>query len=169
MGSESKAEFELAVTNAWNKGRNDQERLDAFIEAVRDAEQAHREWATDLLDSALRAGMWKRLKERHRAQEPLIVKFAHGSHNVPSVGGVRRTTTDGARFEQLAFFDMSREELQAKQREYINTAFAARRNKHVVTQLLALLDKAQNASTPRQAAAELGTDIASYLAIEQAS
>jgi hypothetical protein len=167
---ESRAEFELAVENAWNRGRNVHERTEAFIEAVQDAEQAHRDWAVEILTVALRDGMWKRLKDYRKSLEPMIVAFAHSEHNVPSVGGVVRRTEDGALHEQLELVDMTREQLLEKQRECDTTMFATRRRRFVYGRLVELIDRAENASTARQAAAELGTDVATYLAVdEQAS
>lgn len=162
---DERAEFDLAVEMAWRAGRNSHERGAEFLRIVRDAEQAQRRWATEVIDSALRDGMWKRLKEHHKAIAPLLVAFAARTYSMSRIGGVARQTASGTTFEQLAFIDMTREELLAKQDEYETTAFAARRDKYLISRLIALLDQEPTALTPSDAATRLGIDIEEYLAV----
>lgn len=160
----SRAEHDIAIETAWAAGRNDRERTERFTKLVLDAEQAQRQWAKDVLVAAQREGLWRRLKDHHRAIEPLTVSFAGSQHTVPRLGGVARKKDGAVEYEQMSFLDMTRDELLDKQREYKATAFAARRNKFLVGVLIQLIDSAEDCTTARQAGAQLGVDVDEYVA-----
>ncbi|MGH3098467.1 MAG: hypothetical protein ACRDMV_20980 [Streptosporangiales bacterium] len=163
---DDRVEHENATEEAWAVGSNDAERTDEFLRILRDAEQAQRRWAEDVLTAALRDGAWKHLKERHKAVNRNTVTFANRAHSVPSIGGARIKTVDGQQWEQLDFADMDREQLLAQQRQTEDQAFAARRTNHHIRRHLALLDQRPDAATPREAARLLGIDLPAWLAEE---
>lgn len=165
---DERAEYEKAADDAWAAGKNSRERSVAWLRFLRDAEQAQKAWAIEVLDDSLRDGAWRRLKGERRSRVQHNLAFAGDVIAMPGIGGVVKKTETGREYEQLSFIDMTRDQLLAKQREYEATAFAARRNKHLVRRLIALLDSAPKAKTAREAARNKRIDIEKYLGSDAA-
>lgn len=160
---DERAEHDLVVEMTWRENGN-AARTDAFLDALHDAEQAHRQWAVDLLNACLRDGAWKYLKDSHRAMNPHKVDFGGQTRSVSRLAGVTRKSGERYINDYLPMADMTWDELAAKEEEHKRTEHAARLNRWAVTRLLSLRDLAPDTATPREAARHLGLDLDDFLA-----
>lgn len=161
---DDRAEYELALEEAWATGGNDAERTTRFIQIVEDAKCSGRRWAADVIASSLRDGMWTRLKRFHRDQNRRQVTFGGTKSSVSALAGVRKQTTSGVEFVQMDLWGMTRTELAQKVQETEDIAYAARRNRWVFARLIELCDQVPEAETAGAAADSLGIDRNHYLA-----
>lgn len=167
---DKKAELDAAFSEAWAKGGNSKQRADALLDIVADATQAHRQWAREVERQALRSGLASLLKRWKKARDTVQVSVDGRVLNKPAtVGTVVKDDEGEVWHQQVLMHDMTRDELKDKRREYLRQIRAYTDNVEVVDRLLALLDAAEGADTPRDAAAELGTTVEAWLSGQDAA
>lgn len=130
-------------------------------ELLHDAVQAHRPWATDRLNAAVRVGLSHEWRRHTQSRRP---KIETGGGSIKSVGGVRRDVGGESGFVQLPLDGMFREDLvqyKAMHLKYVRSSAATVR---VVDRLIDALDRCPQATTPREAAELLGEDIDAVMA-----
>lgn len=135
--------------------------LDALTNA---AENAHREWASAVLDEIFVAGCLKRWKDWNRPRAVITVAGeSYVTTKAAAMSVQKRDASGSAYFQMTLWEDMTPAQLRqliessSKRREAEATTIATARR------LLALCDKVPGSQNARQAAAELDVDIDEYL------
>ena len=159
-------EYEVACNEAWDSAKSTRERGERFRELVEDGVQAHRLWASDLLQEFVQRGAEAELKSwRNRTRR--VVAVAHDGRllNLPRVIGVKvRSEDDGTAFHQQELYDfLPFEQLEEKAKEYLSQARAYQDRLYVLTLLLELRELVPGATTPDEAARSLGTTVDAWL------
>lgn len=159
---EEREEFEAACVEAWRSSDRQGERTEAFIDALRDARQAHRFWAGDVLEEALRTGASSILKNWSKRQR-ILVTFEGQVVSRPRMVGRRRDDGEGRGYTEQALLDsFTLDELRSKRTEYLTQIKAYRQNIAVLDELIALCE-ATGCATPAEAARSLGTTVDAWL------
>lgn len=163
-GTEEVAEYEDAVRDALLARRTD-ERTHRFIAIIRDAEQAHRPWAREVLDDMIYRGAANILRAEEKRQTHSTVEFKRDGKTVsaPRILGVRRATANGGMaYERALFDDMTVEELAVKRDEFRAGEKTYGEDADVIESLLDLCVQA-GAFTPGEAVRQLGIPIEEWL------
>lgn len=162
--AEERAEYGALVDEAWRSGKSTRERGEAFLKGLRDASQAHRTWADDVMLDAITRGSTSIIKADYKRAHQVAVVNGGRSIEKSRVIGIRRRTRSGAQsFEQTLFDYVTVEELDVKRGEYLANALAYSDNIAVIDKLLALCS-AGNSDVPASAAANLRTTVDAWLA-----
>lgn len=161
---EDRDEYEVACNEAWDSAEGTRERGSRFLEIVRDAAQAHRIWACDLLSQFMEAGAQAELKRWRKANQK-VVAVSHDGRILsrPRVVGVRIQNEDGVANIQTLYDYMTFEQIEQKVAEFLRQVSAYRDNIFVATLLLELRELAPGATTPHEAAERLGTTVDIWL------
>lgn len=163
-GSEERAEYDALVDEAWKSGKSTTERGQAFLDGLRDASQAHRPWADEVMLDAITRGSASIIKADYKRANQVAVMSDGRSLEKSRVIGVRRRTASGAQsFEQTLFDFVNAEELREKRKEYMANALAYSDNIAVVDKLLDLCERGHS-DIPANAAANLHTTVDAWLA-----
>lgn len=142
-----------------------------IVEMLRDAAyQAHQQWAGFVLDDLAEAGALTRWKQWQKQREFIEVRTDEGEEQPvvvtkPAAMSVRRRDVESGKsyFQMTMWDDMTRDHLlQVIQREGTSIQ-TSRETIATARRLLALLDRAPEATTVGEAAQVLGTDVGSYL------
>lgn len=141
------------------------------LEALNNAaDNAHRQWAVDILADIFAAGCLKRWKDWNRGRAVITVAGESYVTTKAAAMSVLKKGDDGAKYFQLTFWeDMTRGQLAqilgaaAKRVDAEKTTMATARR------LMALFDGAPAALTVREAADELDVDIEEYLGSAEAA
>lgn len=162
---EDRDEYEVACTEAWDGAEGTRDRGDRFLQIVRDAAQAHRTWAVDLLAQFLENGAQAELKHWRKATRKVVAVAQDGRIlSRPRVVGVVRRDEEGKPFHQQEAFDfMTFDEIEDKAKEFLRQVTAYQDNIFVATLLLELRDLAPGTCTPDEAARHLGTTVDAWL------
>lgn len=159
---EEREEFEAACIEAWGSSVRQGERTEAFIDALRDARQAQRFWASDVLEEALRTGASSILKNWSKRQR-IVITFEGEVVSRPRMIGRRRDDGEGRGYTEQALLDsFTLDELRSKRTEYLAQIKAYRQNIAVIDQLIALCE-ATGCDTPADAARALGVSVDDWI------
>lgn len=159
---EERDEFEAACAEAWRSSHRQGERTETFIEVLQDARQAHRFWAGDVLDEALRTGASSILKNWSKRQR-IVISFEGEVVARPRMVGRRRDDGEGHGYTEQALLDsFTLDDLRAKRKEYLTQITAYRQNIALIDELIALCE-ATGCNTPAEAAAALGVSIDDWI------
>lgn len=138
-------------------------RIDLYEQAVADAVQARRFWASDVDRDARRTGYREQIKSWLKRNR-VIVNIGAREVSKPRVIGVKRTDDEGQQYDAQALLDvMTFDELRAKRREWLRQVHAYNDNVALADRLLALQELAPTATTPQDACRLLGTSLDEYL------
>lgn len=107
MTTEERAEFEALVSEVMAAHKTTGDRADALLDGLRDARQAHKSWASHVLDDATHDGLAKVIRSASRKKRCSYKAKKGAVVDLASVGGVRRE----GQWVQLAFEEMSRPEM----------------------------------------------------------
>lgn len=165
--ADDRAEHDLICYEAWHRSTAQNVRTDAYLALLQDAEQAHRYFAMDCLNTATRTGAANQLKAWNNRQRPNVVAVSYKGDELSKRRSIGSSLVDeeGNRLPTQTLFDyMTREQLEQKANEYATNIRAYRSNLHVIVRLLDLMDEAPGAATPADAASTLGTSLEDYLA-----
>lgn len=162
--TEERAEHDALVAEAWASGKSTAERAEHYLNGLRDASQAHRPWADEVMLDAITRGSSAILKADYKRANQVAVMNDGRSIEKSRVIGIRRRTASGAlQFEQTLFDYVAVEQLSAKREEYLSNAIAYRDNIAVIDKLLALCEEGKS-EVPATAAANLRTTVDQWLA-----
>lgn len=162
--AEERAEYDALVDEAWRSGKSTRERGEAFLSGLRDASQAQRTWADDVMLDAITRGSTAIIKADYKRANQVAIINDGRSIEKSRVIGIRRRSSSGAQlFEQTPFDYVTVDELDAKRREYMSNALAYSDNIAVIDKLLALCTVGQS-DVPANAAANLRTTVDAWLA-----
>ena len=162
--AEERLEHDALVDEAWAAGKSTGERGQAYLEGLRDASQAHRTWADDVLLDAITRGATAILKADYKRAHQVSVAMEGHSVEKTRVIGVRRRSSSGAQvFEQVAFDFIAVSDLTTKRESYLSNALAYRDNITLIDKLLALCSEG-HADVPSIAADNLRTTVDAWLA-----
>lgn len=154
MTADDRAEWEAMLTEAWTKSSRASMVANELEAKLLDAEQADREWAREILEVALNAGLAKMAKEWHRKQAPT------DRGPIALTAGVMQ----GGKFVQLDLLNCDREQLRTKLVERENHLKAASRNARFLRDLLGIYDQHPKAKTLRAALKRAGVTLEELLA-----
>lgn len=162
--AEERAEHDALVDEAWKSGKSTAERGQAFLDGLRDASQARRTWADDVMLEAITRGSTAILKADYKRANQVAVAYDGRRVEKSRLIGIRRRNASGALvFEQLAFDFADIAELNAKRESYLSNALAYADNITMIDKLLALCNKGR-ADVPSIAADNLRTTVDAWLA-----
>lgn len=133
-----------------------------WLRLVLDAEQAHRQWAKDVLADMQRRGALESWK-----QAPIVPVITNKrGKSLTTRGAAKRRTAGGqaVAYVQESLFDMSRDELQQQARAGWKVSATHRAKAQLAERLLELIDQAGGTCTPREAAAHLKVDLTEWCA-----
>lgn len=168
--ADQKDEYDRICQEAWDAGDSTRDRTEAFIDKIRDAEQAHRMFARDILREALFRGMSAILKRWHKSRRTVAISYEGDilTHDklLSRVVGIRNDTGQGGWYYTQTLFELlTFEQVAEKLREFQTQQFAYTINVHVYERILALKALVPSANTPAEACQHLGITIDQYLAI----
>lgn len=167
---EERAEFDALCSDAEQSATSTAERVEEFRRRIHDARQAHRFYASDVLDEAEVRGLASIFKGWQKRQRIPFVTPDGREVAKPRVIGVGQTDDEGRRYSTQTLFDLlTREEIEAKIAEYAAQVRAFRDNIAVCLRLLELLDAVPTAATPAEAAELLGTTVEAFLGTGRAA
>lgn len=135
------------------------ERAAKLRDLLLDAEQAHRDFARDVLRDAQLAGLAKTIKAHQKAAQRVTLKKATRS----SVIGVRRTSAGRPAWHQVPLDGVTWDELTAHIERAKTNARALGINARVAEKLLKLRDGHPSADGPGDALAEMGVTLEAYI------
>jgi hypothetical protein len=171
LSPEERAEFAAILDEARSLPAPG-DRIDHVQRCVDDAEQARRPWASIAQREAAREGWAKALK----ARDDELLKVAVLSHDgevltKPRKVGTRKVdAATGEAHRQRSLLElMTWDELDAKLEHYVRSRRSYEELIAVVRRHLELRDLAPEASTPAQAADQLGVDLDAWLSGEAAA
>jgi hypothetical protein len=173
MSPEERVEYDALMTEAGydenGQARPSVEIGDRIHAMLTDAAQAHRTWASWVLDTDARKGHLARWKRWHKARNTVLV--SHDGKLLSRAGamGIRRQTIAGSGYhQQVLFHAMSWDEV----RQVVEVARQRIKSEQItVGMALRLLDlhlRAPESKGPGDACAKLGLDIEAYLASDAA-
>lgn len=139
-------------------------------ERVRDAVQANRFWASELEEHVELTG-YRQYANRWAQKRKQVTLHRQGRAPVTrsSVVGARADDGDGGiEYVQLDLADLTREQIEEGRRADLAMTRSYGDRIALRDAYLALLDLAPEASTPREAAAQIGTTVESWLGQEVA-
>lgn len=156
----------MLCDEAWQHSTSTRDRTERFIEMLRDAEQAHRFYAKDCLDDALRRGAAAQLNSWHNRQKIGRIAISYEG-KVMSARRIRGTIVrddDGNQMHTQGLFDyFTWDQLETKAREYFTNIRAYKVNLDTVLRLLGLRELAPGAKDPHEATKQLGISIEEFL------
>ncbi|MCA1570811.1 MAG: hypothetical protein LC798_10940 [Chloroflexi bacterium] len=161
---EEKAEFSELCDKAWVAADSTGERVAEFDRLLRDAEQAHRFYASDVAREARRLGLAVILKNWHKAHRRMA--FAHNGQMLdrPRIVGTKITDEAGQMYDVQTLFDyLTWDQIEDKIVAYSRNVKTYRDNIALARKVLALRDLAPSAATPAEAASALGISLDDYL------
>lgn len=162
---DERATFDSMLAESWKGTARARDAGKRLVKLLRDAEQAHVPWAAAELEALLIDGAMARCKT-----------FKHDGKRVETVDGAKVKTTGGTisrdpvtgelMYEQLAFADMERAQIQHHRRTLAKTILTEAATVAALDRLLEKLDQVPEATTPREACAQLGTTVERVMAGE---
>lgn len=166
---EERDEFDAIVAESVESSVNQAIRTNYFLARIRDAEQAQRFFAADVLHDAERRGAASILKAALKANTTVLVSHEGKVLTKPRMIGTQRRDLDGRTYSEQTLFDyMTWDELVAKRREYLRQIDSYDANVATVDKLLALRDLAPEAINPISAVQMLGTTLERWLGEDEA-
>ena len=163
---EERAEYEALMTRVLAATESMAERVDLMDRLLADAVQAQRFWASEVERESRRAGYASRIKRHEKERQTVLVAHNGALLTKPRVIGTTRRVDGRAVAVQTLFDAMTWDELEAKRSDYLVQMRAYDTNIATIDRLLALRDLAPDSATPEEAAAEIGTDIDTWLGQE---
>jgi hypothetical protein len=170
--TDERVEYDILCDEAWSYSTSTRERTERFIEMLRDADQAHRFYATDCLDDALHWGAAAQLNAWKTRQKigRIAVSYEGKVLNARRIRGTIVRDDDGNPMHTQCLFDyFTWEQLEAKALEYATNIRAYKVNLDTVSHLLELRDLAPGTNTPDEATKQLGVSVEEFLMGETAA
>lgn len=161
---EERAEYDELLDDVCESSNVTRDRVARFLAGVDSAKQAHRWWATDVLNEIRARGAASLINAFNKARQRVFV--AHDGRVLERSGvvGIKRHTPNGDVYVvQALIYTATREELLRKRSEYLSQIKAYDGNVEIVDKLLALLDLAGDCATPEDAAKKLGITVDGWL------
>lgn len=162
----------MLCDEAWRYSRSTRERTERFVQMLRDAEQAHRFYASDCLDEFLHRGAAAQLASWHTRRKTGHIPISYEG-KVLSARRIRGTIVrddNGNPIHTQALFDyFTWEQLEAKALEYSTNIRAYKVNFDTVSRLLELRELAPGAKDPYEATKQLGISVEEFLMIGTAA
>lgn len=175
MSPEDRAEFDDLMLEAGTDAAGDvlpSREIGARVLAALNtaADQAHREWAAQILADIFTAGCLKRWKDWNRGRAVITVAGESYVTTKAAAMSVLKKGDDGQKFFQLTFWeDMTRAQLAQILGTAAKRADAEKTTMATARRLMALFDGAPSAQTVREAAAARGVEIDEYLGTAEAA
>lgn len=168
---EDRASYDAMLAESWSDTTRSRAAGVRLVELLRDAEQAHQEWAAAELEALLVDGATRKCRTWRQDQTPRVIT-PEGTE-VKTTGGARvrdvETGDPGETYEQLAFADMERPQLLSHLAILASQVKTTQATIAAIGRLLGVLDKVPEAKTPRDACKQLGTTVEAVMAGERAA
>ncbi len=167
---EERAEYQALCEEAWAASDRQAQRINAYLAALHDAEQAQRFYAREVLAEAERRGAEALLKGWQKDRQRIAVAHDGRVLNRSRVVGTTRRDESGQTFATQTLFDLlTWDEIEAKVTEFSRQVRAYRDNIILAMRLLGLRDLAPESHTPDEAARSLGITVEDFLMDEHAA
>ena len=164
MMFDERATFDAMMTESWQGTLQSRDAAKRLVAKLRDAEQAHVPWAVAELEALLMDGARARCRTWWQTRQPKVE--TRDGKTIKTAGGTRRrdTVTGDMAFEQLAFADMERPQLEDHITMLVRQTATEESTIRALRRLLNTMDEVPEAKTPREACIKLGTTVEAVMA-----